>query len=172
MAPRDGLDRTSQSAPVTRRLRASAGIPHNRPGDCQSNFISFKANYKSPQAQHGDTPSQGQPDRYTKERGIVVRPGTERHRYDLTGGPHNHNEEQAPKVLSIMPEHQQERRVSSHKERQDNIVFPEEGDQYDNHHYADDSQDLISPGFRFHFLAGKHLYEEWWTHRDSEQSTR
>ena len=55
-------------------------------------LISFKANHKPPQAQHGDTPSQGQPDWYTQERGIVVRPGTERHRYDLTGGPHNHNE--------------------------------------------------------------------------------
>ena len=58
----------------------------------QSYFISFKANYKPPQAQHGDTPRQGQPDWYTQERGIIVRPSTERHRYDLTGSPHNHNE--------------------------------------------------------------------------------
>jgi len=153
MAPRDALDRTSWSAPVTRRLHVS----NHRPGDYQLYVISFKANNKPPQAQYGDTPGQGQPDRYTQECGIIVRPRTEMHRYNLADGSHNHNENQAPQILSLMPELQQECRVSRHKERQDNIVFPEEGYQKNNHDYADDSQDLISPGFMFHYFAGKHF---------------
>ena len=59
-----------------------------------------------------------------------------------------------------MPDLQQECRVSRHKERQDNIVFPEETYQHDNHNYAHDGQHLIPLGFIFHFLAGKHLYED------------